>query len=104
MALARRYTPEHPTGEVCTIGIDLSSILPPGIGLASASISAATNTTPPVASSDFTFGSVSTRGRAAWATISGGSAGTDYQIVWTLTDTVGNVWPRTVLLKCAATA
>jgi len=104
MSLSKRYSPEHPAGEVCTVGIDLSQILPPGIGIISASVSAATNTTPPVASTDFTFGTVSVRGRAAWCTISGGTAGTDYQLTWLCADTASNVWPRTVLLKCAATA
>jgi hypothetical protein len=91
-------------GETVTIGLDMSAVLPPGIGLTTASISTATNTTPPVASTDFTFGPVSMRGRQAWCTISGGVADTDYQLTWILTDTASNVWPRTVLLKCANTA
>ena len=38
MPLSRRYNPEHPPGENCSFGVDLSFVVPPGVGLASGSL------------------------------------------------------------------
>ena len=104
MALSHRYHPSKAPNEACTIGIDLSHMLPPGIGLSTVTISAFTTTAPANPTSDFTFGTISLRGRLAWCTISGGTEGSDYQIRWLLTDTVGNTWGRTGLMLCAQTS
>jgi hypothetical protein len=104
MALTRRYAPAFNPGEASTIGLDFSHLLPPGVGISTCTVAAFTNTSPPVASSDFIFGTVTARGRNVWCTISGGVAGTDYQIRWNATGTDGNVWPRTTLLLCALTS
>ena len=81
MPLSRRYNPEHPPGESCSFGLDLSFILPVGVSIASGSIDILTNTaTPTDASSDWTIGPVNVRGRAIYANLSGGVAGTDYQL------------------------
>jgi hypothetical protein len=104
MAITRRYQPPLAQGEASTIGLDYSHILPPGIGLASATIAQFINTNPPTATTDFTLGTPTTRGRNVWATISGGTPGTDYQIRWTAIDSVGNTWPRTTLILVADTS
>jgi hypothetical protein len=105
MPLSRRYNPEHPPGENCSFGIDLSFIVPPGVGLASGSLTIFKNDavqTP--ANGDWTIGPVSVRGRALYAMLTGGVAGTDYQLKWTAIDTAGNTWPRTTLVLCADTS
>jgi hypothetical protein len=103
--LSRRYTPEHPPGEDCSFGLDFSFILPVGVGIASGSLAILTNTaTPADASADWTIGPVTVRGRALYAMLSGGVAGTDYQLKWTAVDTAGNTWPRTTLVLCADTS
>jgi hypothetical protein len=105
MPLSRRYTPEHPPGESCNFGLDLSYILPPGVAVASGSLAIQTNTAAPVdATADWTIGAVTVRGRAIYAMLSGGVAGTDYQLKWTALDTAGNTWPRTTLVLCADTS
>jgi hypothetical protein len=105
MPLSRRYTPEHAPGESCSFGLDYSFIIPVGVGIASGAIAIRTNTAAPVdASGDWTIGAVEVRGRAIYAILSGGVAGTDYQLVWTAVDTSGNVWPRTTLVLCAPTS
>lgn len=105
MPLSRRYNPEHPPGENCSFGIDLSFIVPPGVGLASGTLAIFKNDavqTP--ATADWTIGPVSVRGRALYAMLTGGVAGTDYQLKWTAIDTAGNTWPRTTLVLCADTS
>ena len=105
MPLSRRYTPEHPPGEECNFGIDFSFIIPPGVGLCSGSLQILTNTAAPVdASAQWTIGPVNVRGRALYAMLSGGVAGTDYQLKWTAIDTAGKTWPRTALVLCADTS
>jgi hypothetical protein len=44
------------------------------------------------------------RGRALYAMLAGGVAGTDYQLKFTAVDTAGNTWPRTALVLCADTS
>ena len=105
MPLSRRYTPEHPPGESCLFGLDFSTILPVGVGLKSGTVQVQTNTaTPADASADWVIGPVGVRGRAIYANLSGGVAGTDYQLRWTAVDTLGNRWPRTALVLCADTS
>jgi len=105
MPLSRRYNPEHPPGENCSFGLDLSFIVPPGVGLASGTLDIFRNDaaqTPAIA--DWTVGPVTVRGRALYAMLTGGVAGTDYQLKWTAIDTAGNTWPRTTLVLCADTS
>ena len=104
MALNDRYMPPLGPGEVCTLGLDLSAILPPGLGISSASVSAVTNTNPVGAAPSVSFGVVGFRGRRCWATVSGQAEGTDYQCRWVVTDSAGNIWPRTILMLCAETS
>jgi hypothetical protein len=105
MPLSRRYTPEHPPTESCNFGLDYSFIIPPGVGIASGSLAIFTNTVPPVAAdADWTKGAVTVRGRAVYAMLSGGIEGKDYRLVWTATDSNGNIWPRTTLCLVAETS
>jgi hypothetical protein len=105
MPLSRRFTPEHPPGEECSFGVDFSFIVPPGVGLAAGSLQILTNSAVPVdASADWTIGPVNVRGRALYAMLSGGVAGTDYQLKFTAVDTAGKTWPRTALVLCAETS
>lgn len=105
MPISRRYTPEHPPGEQCNYGLDYSPVIPPGVGIVSGSLNIFTNTVSPVAAdADFTKGTVYVRGRAIYCSLTGGKAGTDYQLKWSATDSEGNVWPRTTLQLCAETS
>ena len=105
MAISRRYTPEHPSGEQCNFGLDYSAVVPPGVGLASGALEIFTNTVAPQpADADWTVGPVVVRGRALYALLTGGLDGVDYQLRWVATDTNGNIWPRTVLVLCADTS
>ena len=107
MPLAKRFSPEWAPGEANQIGMDFSTILPPGVGIAGGSLSIATNTQPPNPSSDFTssdnFG-LNVEGRAVYCQIAGGILGRDYQLTFTVSDTEGNVWPRTALMLCSSTS
>jgi hypothetical protein len=104
MPLSRRYSPEWAPGEQASIGIDFSFVIPPGVGISSGALAIFTNSAAPVSSSDFTIGPVTVQGRVIYASLSGGVAGTDYQLRWSAADTSGNVWPRTALLLCALTS
>jgi hypothetical protein len=105
MPISRRYQPEKPPGETSNFGLDYSFIIPLGVGIASGSLAIFTNTVPPVAAdSDWTKGAVTVRGRAVYASLSGGIEGKDYQLRWTAVDTEGNVFPRTTLVLCAQTS
>ena len=104
MPLTRRCTPEHPSGESCVFAIDYSFILPPGVGIDHGDVLIYTNTASPVLSSDWTIGPVQVAGRVLYSTLSGGIEATDYQIRWIATDTEGFIWPRTMLVLCAATS
>ena len=105
MPLSRRFSPEHPPGESCRFGVDFSFVLPVGVGIEQGTLQVLTNTAAPVdASTDWTIGPVTVRERALYAMLSGGVSGTDYQLVFTATDTAGNTWPRTALVLCAPTS
>jgi hypothetical protein len=105
MPITRRYRPEHPPGENCSFGLDYSFIIPVGVGIEQGTLAIQTNEATPVpADGDWTIGAVSVRGRAIYAILSGGVPGTDYQLVWTAVDSMGNVWPRTTLCLCANTS
>jgi hypothetical protein len=85
--------------------MDFSPILAPGVGIAKGTLAILTNTAALMpADGDWTVGPVQIYGRAVYATLSGGQAGVDYQLVWTVTDTDGNVFPRTALVLCAPTS
>ena len=104
MPLSRRYTPEFCPGEQSIVGMSFEFVIPPGVGISDGALAVFTNVANPAASSDFTVGEVTVRGRVLYASLSGGHDGTDYQLRWTATDTSGNVWPRTALLLCAQTS
>lgn len=104
-AVSARYQPPHPPGEVCQFGFDLSAIIPPGQGIISGSLAIFTNAAVPApVPDDFTIGPVTIRGRRVYALLQGGVAGTDYQLRWSVEDTLGNTWLRTALLLCAGTS
>lgn len=105
MPLSRRYTPEHAPGERCCFGLDFSFVVPPGVGIERGVLTILTNTAAPAdATADWTIGPVVVRGRAIYANLAGGVAGTDYQLHWTAFDTQGNEWPRTALVLCGFTS
>jgi hypothetical protein len=112
MPLSRRYSPEWAPGEIASIGIDMSNIIPPGVGILGAQLLILTNTVPPQETTDFTaqagatpgWFATSVVGRAVYATISGGVEGRDYQLEWAINDSGGNAWVRTALLLCAPTS
>jgi hypothetical protein len=104
MPLSRRYTPEHAPGEVCSFGLDFSFVIPVGVGIIDAGCGVQTNTSPPVDDGSWVIGDVNVQDRAVWAILSGGVLGTDYQIVWWVEDSDGNVWERTTLVLCAMTS
>jgi hypothetical protein len=113
MPLTRRYSPEWAPGEIGSIGIDMSSIIPPGVGITAASLRILTNTaTPADASADWTGTAGSAAGtfaanvvgRAVYSTMSGGVSGKDYQFLWNIQDSNGGNWNRTALLLCAPTS
>jgi hypothetical protein len=102
--LSRRYSPEHSPGDSLSYGIDLSFLIPRGVGIQTGALTIWTNTAVPAQSNDFTIGAVHVRGRALYAQLSGGVLGTDYQLRWVATDTRSNVWQRTALLLCSLTS
>lgn len=106
MPLSRRYSPEIAPGESSVFGMDFSGLVPPGVGLANGSLAFQTNTQPPAATGNLTAGAVSVHDRMLYArvTAAAAAAGGDFQLLWTATDTDGNVWPRTALVLCAATS
>ena len=115
MPLSRRYYPEWAPGEAATIGMDFSPLLPVGVGITGGSLFIETNTANPIAAAgDFTSPSfdpgsggfilTQTRGRAVYCFLRGGVDGRDYRLIWTITDTTGQEWPRTALLLCSNTS
>jgi len=115
MPLSRRYTPSHHPGDLVSIGLDFSTVLPVGVGIESDALDAGGNATPRLqilanfnppedASSDWTIGDVLVSDRAVYTVITGGQDGVDYLLRWTITDTLGNVWTRTALMQCAVTS
>jgi len=103
MALSRRYA-TWPPGEEGWVGLDLTGVLPVGSGIVSATLQFFTNTNPANATTDFGEAPVDHVGRRAWCPISGGVAGRDYQLRWTINDNRNHVWSRTVLMLCAESA
>src|ERR1700746_3323787 len=102
--LSGRGGSEYPAGEMCGFGMDFSPLLAPGSGIVSGSLKIFTNTAVPAdASHDWLVGPVQILGRSVYAVLAGGVQGQDYQLVWTATDSDGNVWPRTALVLCAPT-
>lgn len=104
MSINNRYEQPHPAQQVAVYGLDFSTILPPGITIADGRLAMQTNQVPPLPTNDFTLGPIAATGRRLYAQLAGGIAGTDYQVVWTAFDSLGNQWIRTVLLLCAATS
>lgn len=114
MPLSRRYSPEWAPGERAMIGMDFAAIIPPGVGVSSGSLFIETNSAQPQnamadwkanfdpAAPGFILAEV--RGRTVYVQLTGGVAGTDYRLTWTVIDTDGNEWPRTALLLCAPTS
>ena len=102
---AKRYYPDHPSTELCYFGLDYSFVIPYGVGIVSGALSIFTNTAAPApADADWTAGPVVVQGRTIYALLTGGVIGTDYQLRWTATDSVGSIWPRTALILCAQTS
>lgn len=104
MSINNRYQQPHPAGAVIEYGLDFSTILPPGVTISDGRLAQQTNQVPPQPTNDFTIGPVQAIGRRLYAQLAGGAAGTDYQLIWTATDSQGGIWPRTVLLLCASTS
>ncbi|HEX8838527.1 MAG TPA: hypothetical protein VF748_16410 [Candidatus Acidoferrum sp.] len=105
MPLSRRYSPEVAPGESSLFGMDFSFVIPAGAEIASADVTVYRNMFEPTgASADWEIGDVQIASRAVYARLSGGVEGVDYKLVWTVTDTDGNVYPRTALLLCAQTS
>ena len=104
MSVSRRYSPEWAPGDQSMIGMDFSAMIPPGVGLTTSVLAVMTNTQPPAATTDFTIGTTATSGRSTYAELSGGVAGTDYALTWTVGDTDGNTYSRTALMLCAPTS
>lgn len=103
--LSRRYA-AHPPKEACYFGMDFSPVVPRGSVIGGGTVLVFTNTfvTAPVESTAWAVGPVMQDGRRVFALFSGGVEGTDYQIRWTVADTVGNVWVRTALCLCSQTS
>jgi hypothetical protein len=104
MALGTRYTPSHPPGDSIAYALDLSPILPRGVGLTSASLTIVRNTNPTAPAPEWNQQPCQIRGRRVYCQIEGGAAGMDYQLRWAFGDNQGQAWQRTVLLACAPTA
>ena len=104
MAISQRYTPNHAPGDSASYGIDMSMVLPYGVAIAQVGVAFWTNATPPQPGSGITGTGGGTNGKQAWLTVNGGTAGVDYQLRWSVTDSLGNIWTRTGLLLCAQTS
>jgi hypothetical protein len=102
--LSRRYTPSWSVGEADPVGLNMGQVIPRGAVIASATLAIYTNTATAVSSSDFVIGAMTIEDRAVYVNLSGGVLGRDYQLRWTVTDTQGNIWPRTALLLCSLTS
>ena len=105
MPLSRRYHPEKGLGDNILMGFDFSPIIPPGVGIKAGLLDIFINlAVPEPADVDFQKGAVAIVDRTLYCRIAGGSAGRDYQFVWTAFDTDGNEWTRTGLLLVASTS
>lgn len=101
--LTRRYG-THPPSEDCLFGMNFDFVIPSDVAIVGATLDILVNEAPPVTTADWSIGPVAIEGRVVYARLSGGTDGTDYQIRWTVTDSDGNVWPRTALVLVAATS
>jgi hypothetical protein len=105
MPLTRRHTPEHPAGSTESFGCDFSPVIPKGIAPVSAALAIFTNANPPAAAdADWSKGRAYQRGRCVFQLLTGGKAGVDYLLQWTVTDSRANVWVRTGMVLCASTS
>jgi hypothetical protein len=102
--LSRRYAPSWSPGASNPVGLNMGQVIPRGAIIASATLAIYTNAAVPVASTDFVIGAMNIEDRAVYVNLSGGVLGRDYQLRWTVTDTQGNIWPRTALLLCSLTS
>jgi hypothetical protein len=86
--------------------MSFETVVPPSAVLLDGTLAILTNAAPPAPSTLLTFGEVTVRGRIVYATVvaTPEADGTDFQLLWTVVDTDGNVWPRTALVLCSATA
>lgn len=85
-------------------GMDFSFLLPSGAAITSATLAMFTNTFAPAPAPEWVVGPVAIDGAVVYAQLSGGLEGRDYQLLWTITDSDGNVYPRTSLVLCARTS
>lgn len=99
-SMSTRYHPSHPVGEVCLFGMDFSFILPAGAAVSLASLVIFLNAAGGVAAPEWVVGPVQIDGLRVFARCSGGTEGNDYQFLWSVTDSDGNVFPRTALVLC----
>ena len=104
MSINNRYYQPHPAGQSLVYGMDFSNILPPGVTIAQGTVLFQYNTVPPTTAVDISAAGLPIEGRRLYATITGGTAGRDYRLNWQGTDSLGNIWNRTVLLLCASTS
>ena len=106
MSINNRFDPSHPVGQSIVYGLDFSPILPAGVTIQSGAIKALYNTVPPTPTFDLTVTPLTPtpNTRRIYATVSGGTSGSDYRINWTANDSLGNTWIRSTLLLCAATS
>lgn len=103
--ISLRYHPPKDESEQSVFGMSFEHVIAKGSGIASGELQIDSNTVPPVEdTTDWVIGPVSIRGRALYATLSGGKVGSDYQLIWTATDSDGNAWVRTALCLVAQTS
>lgn len=84
--------------------MDFSFVLAPGTAIVSASVAVLVNEAPPIATTDWTIGDVMINGSMVYARLTGGVESVDYQIRFTITDSDGNIFPRTALILCSQTS
>jgi hypothetical protein len=103
--LTRRYVPALSPGETAVFAIDYSAVIPLGVGIAAAQLGIFDRASSGPAT-ELTWGSVSWYDRTAYAEVTAANTadGIDFLTLWTVTDTDGNIWPRTALLLCALTS
>jgi hypothetical protein len=105
----RRYYPSHAT-EKTMYGIDFSTLLPLGVGITDAWVTVYKNLNPWVWVND-TYGTTSTpdelavsdlliRGRRVYVAVWNGVPGTDYVILWNISDTLTNDWQQATYVLC----
>ena len=110
MALSRRYHPEFAPGETSVIGMDFSTVIPPGVGITAVSpslmLNIATPPVPPADTADFLIQNVSWYDRTAYATLTlnNSALGKDFLLFWQVTDSSSNVHQRAAALLCTYTS